>query len=92
MNIINNKKKPITLAKEVKIATICVQNHKKSISPMVIIVARSQGMNEVSSFTEDTCKAAQLVIAEHGNYYLLTSLLIVYQWRQRILYVHSTNS
>jgi len=34
---------------------------------MAVIAARPQGVNEVSTFTEDVCKAAQLVVAEHGN-------------------------
>ena len=32
---------------------------------MAVIAARSQGINEVLAFTEDVCKAAQLVVIEY---------------------------
>ena len=40
MSIVKNKNKSITLAWEVKVSTICMQNYKKDISSMVVIVAR----------------------------------------------------
>ena len=48
-----------------KVATICAQNLKKGVSPMAVIAAKPQMINEVSAFTEDTCKAAQLVVIEY---------------------------
>ena len=40
INIIDNKNKPITLAQEVKVVTIYIQNPKKRVTPMAVIVAR----------------------------------------------------
>ena len=61
---LENKENPIALAQEVKVETICMQNQKKGASLMAVIVARPQGLNAVSTFTEDVCKAALLVVKE----------------------------
>ena len=57
----NDKKDPIELATEIKIAVISFQNLPKHLSPMAIVAARPQGNNETSSFTKDVCEAARLV-------------------------------
>ena len=44
--ILENKKEKIDLAQEVKVATMCMQNQKKGLSPMAIIAARPQGVNQ----------------------------------------------
>ena len=67
LNIISNEKNPMCLAQEVKVATMCIQNPKKGVTPMAIIAARPQGVNEVSKFTEDMCKAAELVVSEYAD-------------------------
>jgi len=56
--------KPIELASEVKVTTIYFQNQAKSISPMAIISAHPQGIYEVSTFTDDVCKAASKIKEE----------------------------
>ena len=60
--ILENKEKPIALAQEVKMATTCTQKHRKDASLMAVIAAKSQGVNAVSTFTEDVFKATLLVV------------------------------
>ena len=50
---------------EIKVATMCPHNAEKGISPISIIVARPQGINEVSYFTEDACKAENMIVKEN---------------------------
>ena len=40
---LENKEKPIALAQELKVATMCMQNQRKGTSPMSVITARPQG-------------------------------------------------
>ena len=54
-NVKENESHPIDLVSEVKVAIICFQNQSKSISPMSIISARPQGINETSNFIKDIC-------------------------------------
>lgn len=53
------------LAAEIKVATICLQNAEKGCTPMSIVAARPQGMNEVSMLTDDFCKAATMIAKEN---------------------------
>ena len=62
--MLENKEKPIDLSQEVKVVTMCMQNQRKGASPMVVIVSRPQGVNAVSTFTEDVCKFAMLVVKD----------------------------
>ena len=61
--IVNEKHED--LAAETKVATICLQNTLKGSAPKVIVSARPQGINEVSIFTEDACKAACMIVKEN---------------------------
>ena len=71
IKILNNVKKneshPIDLASEVKVATICFQNQPKSISPISIISARPQGINETSNFTKNVYQAASKIVKDYTN-------------------------
>ena len=61
--IVNEKHED--LAAEIKVATTCLQNALKGSTPMAIASARPQGVNEVSMFTEDVCKAACMIVKEN---------------------------
>ena len=55
------------LALEIKVATIYFQNAEKGKSLMTIIAVRLQGINEVSLFVSNICKAAYMAAKEFKN-------------------------
>ena len=57
-------KEVIELTSEVKIGVVSFKNQPKGTSPMAIIASRPQGMNETSSFANDMCKGARLLIRD----------------------------
>ena len=54
-------KHPMQCAQEVKIAVTCFQNVTKGKTPMQVIAARLQTINEASEFTSDTCIACNRI-------------------------------
>lgn len=63
-----NNNRPIAHAQEVKIACTCFQNVTPSTSPMQVIAARPQTINEATKFTNDMCKACKKITEEvEGN-------------------------